>query len=76
MRIMSINRITNSEISLLCDEQVAFIILVIEKYTGKRYYDLTHVKKNLIVAMLNDIENKLTDDGKKEKKKIFNLLDL
>jgi hypothetical protein len=76
MRIMSINRITNSEISLLCDEQVAFIILVIEKYTGKRYYDLTHVKKNLIVAMLNDIENKLTDDGKKEKKKIFNLLNL
>jgi hypothetical protein len=73
---MSINRITNSEISLLCDEQVAFIILVIEKYTGKRYYDLTHVKKNLIVAMLNDIENKLTDDGKKEKKKIFNLLNL
>jgi len=43
---------------------------------GKRYYDLTHVKKNLIVAMLNDIENKLTDDGKKEKKKIFNLLNL
>lgn len=76
MRIMSINRITNSEISLLCDEQVAFIILVIEKYTGKRYYDLTHVKKNLIVAMLNDIENILTDDGKKEKKKIFNLLNL
>lgn len=76
MRIMSINRITNSEISLLCEEQVAFIILVIEKYTGKRYYDLTHVKKNLIVAMLNDIENKLTDDGKKEKKKIFNLLNL
>jgi hypothetical protein len=73
---MSINRITNSEISLLCDEQVAFIILVIEKYTGKRYYNLTHVKKNLIVAMLNDIENKLTDDGKKEKKKIFNLLNL
>jgi hypothetical protein len=73
---MSINRITNSEISLLCEEQVAFIILVIEKYTGKRYYDLTHVKKNLIVAMLNDIENKLTDDGKKEKKKIFNLLNL
>ena len=76
MRIMSINRITNSEISLLCDEQVAFIILVIEKYTGKRYYDLTHVKKNAIVAMLNDIENNLTDDGKKEKKKIFNLLNL
>jgi len=73
---MSINRLTNSEISLLCDEQVAFIILVIEKYTGKRYYDLTHVKKNLIVAMLNDIENKLTDDGKKENKKIFNLLNL
>jgi len=73
---MSINRLTNSEISLLCDEQVAFIILVIEKYTGKRYYNLTHVKKRAIVDMLNDIENKLTDDGKKEKKKIFNLLNL
>jgi hypothetical protein len=73
---MSINRITNSEMCLLSDKQVAFIILVIEKYTGKRYYDLTHVKKNAIVAMLNDIENDLTDDGKKEKKKIFNLLNL
>ena len=61
---------------MLCDEQVAFIILVIEKYTGKRYYNLTHVKKRAIVDMLNDIENKLTDDGKKEKKKIFNLLNL
>lgn len=30
---------------LLSDEQVAFIILVIEKYTGKKYYDLTHIKK-------------------------------
>lgn len=62
--------------SMLNNEQIAFIILVIEKYTGKRYYDLTHIKKNAIIAMLNDIENKLTDDGKKEKKKIFNLLNL
>lgn len=62
--------------SMLNNEQIAFILLVIEKYTGKRYYDLTHIKKNAIVAMLNDIENKLTDDGKKEKKKIFNLLNL
>jgi len=73
---MPINRITNSEMSMLNNEQIAFIILVIEKYTGKRYYDLTHIKKNAIIAMLNDIENKLTDDGKKEKKKIFNLLNL
>ena len=61
---------------LLSDEQVAFIILVIEKYTGKKYYDLTHIKKNAIIAMLNNIESKLSDDGKKEKKKIFNLLNL
>lgn len=42
---MPINKITNSKMRLLSDEQVAFIILVIEKYTGKKYYDLTHIKK-------------------------------
>ena len=57
--------------SMLNNEQIAFIILVIEKYTGKRYYDLTHIKKNAIIAMLNDIENKLTDDGKKKRKKFL-----
>lgn len=69
------NTLTNEEVSRLTDLQKAFLTLIIEKKTGKRY-DLVHVKKAYISKYINEVDESLTKKGIQQLKSITKKLKL
>lgn len=45
--------------NMLTSDQIVFLISAIEKQTGKKYYDLSHVKNHIIINILNHIDKNL-----------------
>jgi hypothetical protein len=67
--------LTNSEISKLSNLEKAFLILIVEKFTGKRY-DLVHLKKGAVIGMCLGIREHLTKKGNTQLDKIFKKLNI
>ncbi len=68
------NVFTNYEIEKLTDLQKAFLTLLVEKHTGKRYNNLTNLKKTAIISMVNNSKDILTKKGIQQIKAIFKKL--
>ena len=64
------------ELNSLTDLQKAFLILIIEKYTGNKYSDLFFIRRDVLAAMLNDVRDKITKKGLKQLQNITKKLKL
>lgn len=63
------NVFTTSQLSVLTDIQKALLILLIEKRTGNKY-PIEHVKKHMLVDIMNEYYNVLTKAGQRQLKNI------
>jgi hypothetical protein len=70
------NTFYKHELNKLTDLQEAFLLLIIEKYTGNKYSDLLFLRKDVLVAMLNDVSDKITKKGLKQLQNITKKLKL
>lgn len=68
------NALYKHELNNLTDLQKAFLLLIVEKYTGKRYPDLSFIRRNALGAMLNDVQDKVTRKGFKQLQNIVKKL--
>jgi hypothetical protein len=64
------------ELNSLNDLQKAFLILIVEKYTGNKYSDLLFIRRDVLVAMLNDVRDKITKKGLRQLQNITKKLKL
>lgn len=62
------------ELNTLTELQKAFLLLIVEKYTGNRYSDLSFIRKDALGAMLSDVQNKITKKGFKQLQSIIKKL--
>lgn len=54
------------ELNRLTELQEAFLLSIVEKYTGNKYSDLSFIRRDALGAMLNDVQNKITKKGFKQ----------
>lgn len=68
------NTFYKHELNKLTNLQEAFLLLIVEKYTGKKYSDLSFIRRNMLGAMLNDVQNKITKKGFRQLQNILKKL--
>ena len=62
------------ELNKLTDLQKAFLLLIVEKYTGNKYSDLSFIRRDVLGSMLKDVQDKITKKGSRQLQNIIKKL--
>lgn len=68
------NTFYTHELNKLTELQEAFLLLIIEKYTGNKYSNLSFIRRDVLGAMIRDVQNKITKKGFKQLQNIIKKL--